>query len=207
MNLTLIAAAGAAALIVAAGLIATEAGGAGAPPHVGAAQYDSQSRLQLPADYRRWTFLTAGSDMSYAVSAPSGGHVFDNVFASPEAVAGFEKAGVWPDGTVLIIEVRGGATKGSINKAGVFQSGEPLAWEAHVKDAARFAGGWGFFHFNAGDHAAALIPQTAGCYSCHQAHAAADTTFVQFYPTLLPVAQAKGTISDAYRREEAAAHP
>jgi hypothetical protein len=36
------------------------------------------------------------------------------------------------------------------------------------------------------------------------AHAAVDTTFVQFYPTLLPVATAKGTLSKAFLDEEAA---
>ena len=37
-----------------------------------------------------------------------------------------------------------------------------------------------------------MIPTAADCYSCHAAHAAVDTTFVQFYPTLLPIAQAQG---------------
>ena len=32
-----------------------------------------------------------------------------------------------------------------------------------------------------------------GCYACHDAHAAVEHTFVQFYPTLIPVAKAKGT--------------
>jgi hypothetical protein len=32
-----------------------------------------------------------------------------------------------------------------------------------------------------------------------------DTTFVQFYPTLLPVTTSKGTLSAEYRAEEAAA--
>jgi hypothetical protein len=27
-----------------------------------------------------------------------------------------------------------------------------------------------------------------------------DTTFVQFYPTLMPIAEAKGTLSEAYRK-------
>jgi hypothetical protein len=31
-----------------------------------------------------------------------------------------------------------------------------------------------------------------------------DTTFVQFYPTLLPVAQKKGTLSPGYLKEIAA---
>jgi hypothetical protein len=36
----------------------------------------------------------------------------------------------------------------------------------------------------------------------HEAHAAVDTTFVQFHPTLLPVAKAKGTLSPAYLGDE-----
>jgi hypothetical protein len=32
-----------------------------------------------------------------------------------------------------------------------------------------------------------------------------DTTFVQFYPALLPAAQKKGKLSQAYLKEEAAA--
>jgi len=46
-----------------------------------------------------------------------------------------------------------------------------------------------------------MIPLAADCYSCHAAHAAVDTTFVQFYPTLLPIATAKGTLSTAYTNE------
>jgi aspartate oxidase len=32
-----------------------------------------------------------------------------------------------------------------------------------------------------------------------------DTTFVQFYPTLLPIAQKKGTLSAEFLKDEAAA--
>ena len=49
-----------------------------------------------------------------------------------------------------------------------------------------------------------MTPTTASCYSCHSEHAAVDTTFVQFYPTLLPIAKAKGTLSAAYQKETAA---
>jgi hypothetical protein len=51
-----------------------------------------------------------------------------------------------------------------------------------VKDTARFKGGWGFFAIQ-GEASARQIPYTDACYSCHKAHGAADTTFVQFYPT------------------------
>ena len=63
---------------------------------------------------------------------------------------------------------------------------------------------WGFFDFDAPGANGKLIPQTASCYSCHAAHAAVDTTFVQFYPTLLPIAQDKKTLSDAFLKEDAA---
>ena len=52
-----------------------------------------------------------------------------------------------------------------------------------------------------------MIPQSVACYACHTAHAAVDTTFVQFYPTLLPTAQAKSTLSPAYLAEGAARKP
>jgi hypothetical protein len=48
-----------------------------------------------------------------------------------------------------------------------------------------------------------MIATTADCYSCHQAHGAVDTTFVQFYPTLLPIAQEKKTLSASYLADEA----
>jgi hypothetical protein len=48
------------------------------------------------------------------------------------------------------------------------------------------------------------MPQTANCYSCHQDHGAVDTTFVQFYPTLMGIAKDKGTLSVSYLKDDAA---
>ena len=53
------------------------------------------------------------------------------------------------------------------------------------------------FRFN-GEPAAAVIPRTADCYSCHRDHGAVDTTFVQFYPTLMEVARSMGTVKPTY---------
>lgn len=61
-------------------------------------------------------------------------------------------------------------------------------------------GGWGFFAFQ-GDAPASQIPYTAPCYACHEAHGAADMTFVQFYPILLPIATRLGTLNPAYVAE------
>jgi hypothetical protein len=161
--------------------------------------YVANGMLVLPADYREWVFLSSSIDMSYSADPV---HQFDNVFAPRAAYRSFLKTGVWPDKTVLILENRGAASKGSITQSGQFQNGKVIGLEAHVKDAARFKGGWGFFAFDGGK-SGDMLPYTAACYSCHRAHGAADTTFVQFYPTLLPAARKWGTLNRAYLAEEA----
>jgi hypothetical protein len=103
----------------------------------------------------------------------------------------------------LVLESRGAESKGSINKAGHYQSGAVMGLEVHVKDESRFPGKWAFFDV-ANESKATLFPQGAACYSCHADHAAVDTTFVQFYPTLLPIAQKAGTLSANYLKDIAA---
>jgi hypothetical protein len=162
--------------------------------------YTASGDLIPPMDYRDWVYVTSGFDMSYAPNSSPDMHVFDNVFVNREAYEGFMATGYWPDKTVMVVEVRGATSKGSINLHGNFQSGEVKGIEVHVRDEKRFAGGWAFFDVQSPTKAT-LFPQTADCYSCHQAHAAVDTTFVQFYPTLLPVAEKYKTISPQYLKE------
>ena len=71
--------------------------------------------------------------------------------------------------------------------------------EVHVKDA-RLEGGWAFYEFS-GPRSAKPVKRPASCYQCHEGHAAVDTTFVQFYPTLLGLAKTKHTLSAAYLKE------
>ena len=175
------------------------------PAPEGAPQYDTKGNLAFSGDYREWVFLSSGLDMSYTADAPMAGeHMFNNVFAPRAAYESFLKNGVWPDRTVLMLENRGGTTNLSMLKHGQIQTTEVMGLEAHVKDS-RFTGGWAFFAFDDGKKPAAEIPHAASCYSCHQAHGAADTTFVQFYPTLLPVATKMKTLSTGYLAETAGA--
>jgi hypothetical protein len=51
------------------------------------------------------------------------------------------------------------------------------------------------------------MKRPASCYECHESHAAVDTTFVQFYPTLMALAKTKGTLSAAYLKEIGVALP
>ena len=164
--------------------------------------YAANGDMLPPTNYREWIYLSSGVGMSYTAN-PADMPMFDNVFVNPEAYRSFVATGTWPDKTVLVLEVREAMSKGSINQSGHYQGTGVMGVEVHVKDEAHFPGKWAFFAFDAPGANGTLFPQTASCYSCHAAHAAVDTTFVQFYPTLLPIAHDKKTLSDAFLREEA----
>jgi hypothetical protein len=172
------------------------------PPPAAVPEYNSDGQMKLPEHYREWIYLSTGFDMSYSATGMNmGHHMFDNVFVNPEAYKVFVETGTWPDKTVFVLEARRAEGKGSINQKGNFQGTDIMGLEVHVKDT-RFSGGWAFFGFGE-SKSAKMIPTTAGCYSCHSEHAAVDTTFVQFYPTLLPIAKLKGTLSVGYLKETA----
>jgi len=164
--------------------------------------YTADGQLLFPVNYREWIYLTSGVDMSYSPMAMAMDHsMFDNVFVNPESYKAFLGTGTWPDKTMLVLELRVAGSKASINKSGHFQTAELMGHEVHVKDTSRFAGGWAFFGFD-GNAPAKQVPTTAACYSCHAQHAAVDTTFVQFYPTLIELAKKKGTLSAGYVKDE-----
>jgi hypothetical protein len=177
----------------------------GPSPSPNTPQYTSDGSLVFPTNYREWVYLSSGVDMNYNPAFQKMDHsMFDNVFVNPEAYKSFLQTGTWPDKTMLVLEVRMAADHASINKAGHFQTGDVMGLEIHVKDESRFSPGkWAFFGF-ADDKPATAFAKDMPCYSCHEQHGAVDTTFTQFYPTLIEIAKKKGTLSAAYMKEEAA---
>jgi Cytochrome P460 len=167
-------------------------------------EYTADGQLKFPGNYREWVYLSSGIDMSYGPGAGMNHSMFDNVFVNPEAYKHFVANGTWPDKTMLVLEVRGAESKSAINKAGHYQGTEVMGREVHVKDESRFPGKWAFFGFDAAP-TAKMFPTEMECYSCHAKHTAVDTTFVQFYPTLIEIAKKKGTLSPSYLKEETAA--
>lgn len=165
-------------------------GEAGAAP-----VYTADGNLVPPADYREWIYMSSGLDMSYTEGAAADHSMFDNVFVDPASWAEFKKTGHWPDKTMFVLEVRGAQSHGSINKNGQYQTEDLMGVEAHIRDEARFKGGWGFFRFD-GAAPAKLISYDAQCYACHLAHGAVDTTFSQFYPTAKPIAVKAGNYKE-----------
>ena len=155
--------------------------------------YTADGQLTLPSDYREWVFLSSGLGMTYQQDH-SGPAAFTNVFVNPTAYRSFLSSGKWPDKTTLILEIRASESKGSINQGGSYQ-GDVLAIESEVKDLAKSPGsGWAFFAFGKSKSGKPLA-RTENCYACHAEHAAVDNTFVQFYPSLIPIAKQKGTFT------------
>jgi hypothetical protein len=194
-------------LVVSAALLGLGAGAQKASrggPDGNSPKYTAEGRMIFPANYREWVYLTSGVDMSYNPKNEGMGHsIFDNVFVNPEAYREFLKTGTWPDKTIMVLETRVAGSNASINKKGHFQTTALMGREVHVKDASRFEGKWAFFGFD-NTEPSQQIPTEASCYSCHRQHAAVDTTFVQFYPTLIDIAKSKGTLSPEYTKEEGA---
>jgi len=156
-------------------------------------EFNKDGELVRPKNYREWIFLSSGVGMNYG----TGGLPFGNVFVEPSAYRKFVETGKWPDKSIFALEVRQPATEGSINKGGQYQT-NLLALEAAVKDTARFADGWGYFGFNGNASSAKAFGAEAGCNACHKQNGAVEHTFVQFYPTLLEIAKAKGTLNPSY---------
>lgn len=153
-------------------------------------QYTAQNQLIRPQNYRQWIYLSSGLGMAYSPN-PNSTPLFTNVFVAPEAYRKFVTTGSWPEKTIFVLEEREASSKGSINQGGHFQ-GELRGIAASVKDSSRFANKWAYFNFGLNAKSASPNPPES-CWNCHNAHGAVDNTFVQFYPTLKPIAMKFGT--------------
>ena len=168
---------------------------------VSAPQFTPEGKLVRPTGYRKWVYVSSGYGMSYSQS-PSGTQMFTNVFVTPAAYDYFAANGKWPDKTMFVLEVYGSTSRGSINKHGSYQT-ELSGLDVEVKDESRFADKWAYFNFSeTAKTASADKPSKNECWKCHEQNAAVEHSFVQFYPELLKIAHAKGTIKPGVRLDE-----
>jgi hypothetical protein len=179
--------------VLAVAILAAVAVGAANESRLKAIRYTSDGGLAVP-DYSRWVFIGSGLGMSYTDQTGGNPH-FTNVFAEPEAYSEYMKNGVWPDRTILALEMRASSTNLSIIKGGWAQTGNVVgAPEMEVKDKSK--GGWLFYGVRPGETVGRPLPKTIACYSCHAEHGAVDNTFVQFYPSLIEAAKRNGTYKE-----------
>ena len=155
-------------------------------------QYNKASELLRPENYREWIFLSAGYGMNYS-PAPGSHDMFTDVFVPQWAYKEFLKSGIWPDKTTFVIDERMAQTNGSINKHGFFQT-DSMGLAVEVKDSS-LPDKWAYFNFD--DNKTATANPKNACFSCHEKNAAVEHSFVQFYPTLKPVAKKFGTYRES----------
>ena len=163
-------------------------------------QYDAKGNLQRPADYRDWEFLSAGFGMNYSPD-PGGHEMFTNVFVQRWAYDEFLASGKWPEQSMFVIDERDTESRSSINKKGHYQT-DLMGLAVEVKDSTRNSDKWAYYAFSADGKTAEAMPKGNGCWSCHDAHAAVEHTFVQFYPTVKTVAKKFGSYNEAREKVE-----
>jgi hypothetical protein len=161
--------------------------------------YDAKGALLRPADYRDWQFLSAGYGMNYNAS-PSEHQMFTNVFVPRWAYQEFSSSGKWPDKTMFVIDERGSESKASINKNGHYQT-DLMGLAVEVNDSSR-PEKWSYYAYSVESKTAEAMPKGNACFACHENHAAVEHTFVQFYPTLKPVAKKFGAYNEAREKVE-----
>lgn len=144
--------------------------------------------IKLPEGFRKnWSHL--GSWIVSDAGAP--GHGFHDVYTQPEAVQAFRETGKFPDGTVLVKEIR--KIESGAQTTGMAQwAGDTNVWFVMVKDSRnRFANnvhwqkGWGWALFEAANpkqNVSKGFGET--CMACHTPVAQTDWVFTNGYPTL-----------------------
>ena len=150
----------------------------------------SDGALERPTDYREWVYVgtpVTPNDLNNGKAAFPERH---NVYIDPESWKHWKQTSEFRDGTILMKELVSVGAKVAVNGQGYFQ-GEFIGLEATIKSKKHFPnepGNWAYFSFSTPDHeslteTASAFPLEA-CNACHQAAAADDFVFTQYYPVL-----------------------
>ena len=185
-------------LAVTGGSLVSKKVSAQSGPSVARATFMADGKVQQPINWRQWVFVGTPLTPNALNKGEAAFPEFHNVYIEPGAYAHYRRTGKFAEGTqmakeLVMIRAPDGANKdGStdeVSGTGYFQ-GEFVGLELTVKDTKRFAnepGGWAYFSFG---HKGQPYAKTAAafpaksCTACHQAAAAEDFVFTQFYPVL-----------------------
>ncbi len=155
------------------------------------------SELTRPTGYREWVYVGTPVTPNELNNGKAAFPEHHNVYIDPESWGYWKEKGEFRDGTILIKELVSVGSKGAVSGKGYFQ-GEFIGLEATIKSKVNFPkepGNWAYYSFSSKDHktlakTAKPFP-AASCNSCHQASAADDFVFTQYYP-VLSAGKAKG---------------
>ncbi len=163
-------------------------------PTLSKPSFTADGQLERPMGYREWVYVGTPLTPNELNPPEAPFPEFHNVYIHPDDWAHWKETGQFPDGTVMVKELALVGSKQAVSGNGYFM-GEFSGLEATIKDSQRFAdepGYWAYFTFGHSYPLAETAPaQPAGaCNACHEAAAADDWVFTQYYPVLTA---AKGT--------------
>lgn len=154
-------------------------------------KFDDSGQLMKPENYREWIYVGSPLTPNDLNNGKAAFPEFHSVYIDPESWKTYKANGTFRDGTILVKELVSVGSKVATSGKGYFM-GEFIGLEAAVKDSKRFPkepGNWAYFRFTKEDHSlptntvAKALP-TEACAVCHQASAAEDMVFTQYYPVL-----------------------
>ena len=142
--------------------------------------------ISLPDDFRK--------NMAHLGSwfVPEGdASGFHDVYTQPETIGRFRETGVFPDGAVLVKELRGHDAAQLTTGRANWSNDTLKQWFVMVKDSTgRFSGnanwgdGWGWALFQPGKDGNVSLSYRADCLGCHVPAKQTDWVYVAGYPTL-----------------------
>jgi hypothetical protein len=149
---------------------------------------DDKGNISLPRDYRTgWVHL--GSWVVPAETDPVSG--FHSVYTQPESFKAYRESGRFPDGTVIVKEIRMVVWE-RMPTGRVLHAGEKTRWFVMVKDGKdrfrdnpNWGDGWGWAAFRADNPRLNLSSDyKKDCIHCHGPAKDTDWVFMQGYPGL-----------------------
>ncbi|MEZ5523351.1 MAG: cytochrome P460 family protein [Pseudomonadales bacterium] len=146
-----------------------------------------KGQISLPEDFRQ--------EMAHLGSwfVPEGGAAgFHDVYAQREAVEAYRKTGMFPDGAVLVKELRSAEAADYTTGKGVNRAtGKILQTFVMVKDSqnrfadsAQWGDGWGWALFKPGSAVNVSTDYQNDCLGCHTPAKKTDWVYIEGYPTL-----------------------
>jgi hypothetical protein len=88
----------------------------GQQPQRDGPRYQDGTSLVRPLDYREWPFVGSGLGLTYDTGGPpAAAPIFTNVFVNPASYRAFTQTGVWPNETILVLELRSSQTNAAPN--------------------------------------------------------------------------------------------
>lgn len=146
--------------------------------------------LERPSGFREWIYVGAPVTPNDMNDGKANFPEFHSVYIDPESWEHWKETGKFRDGTIIIKEMASVGSKAATSGKGYFM-GKFMGLEATIKSKKEFPdepGNWAYFSFSTEDHKSlkktAKAEAAESCNACHDAAAADDWVFTQYYPVL-----------------------